>query len=461
VTDLLVGIDVGTSACKAAVVDADGRELSHGKARTPWRQVPTGAEVDPEALFAAAVEAAKAAVAAAPEGRVRGIGVTSMAEAGVLLDAEDRVLHPAIAWHDARGADEAERIAAELGAERFSERTGLPASPLCTLAKLRWLVDHHPPARAGRRWLNVGEWVVRRLGGNDVAELSLSSRTGMLELAKEPFADALAWAELPNDLLPEFVLAGTPAGAADGAALPEARGAALTVAGHDHLCAGAGVGVVAPGDVLDSCGTAEALVRVVAPPLEPDEVRRSVVAGVTVGFHLSESRQALLAGVWSGIALREVLTLLGVGSAGRAKLAAGALATAPGELPALGLELHSLERPPLRLPDGVPPERIWRAAVDAVAAEVDSLLRATEEIAGPHRRIVVTGGWARDAAVRASKARLGAVEAPPVVEAGARGAALLAGVAAGLFASVDDLPSVPSAATAGRGLRAAPRRTLS
>ncbi len=449
-TDLLVGIDVGTSACKAAVVDEEGRELAHGKAPTPWRQVPTGAEVDPEALFEAAVEAARAAVAAAPEGRVRGIGVTSMAEAGVLLDGENRLLHPAIAWHDARGASEAERIAAELDAERFSERTGLPASPLCTLAKLRWLVDHHPPARAARRWLNVGEWVVRRLGGADVAELSLSSRTGLLDLtAKAPFADALAWAGMPDDLLPELVLAGTPAGAADGAALPEARGAVLTVAGHDHLCAGVGVGVVAPGDVLDSCGTAEALVRVVAPPLNREEVRRSVAAGVTVGFHLSEGRQALLAGVWSGIALQEVLDALGVDAAGRSELAAGARATAPGEVPVLELELHSLERPPLRLPDGVPAERIWRAATDAVATEVDALLRATAEVAGPHRRIVVTGGWARDEAVRASKARFGAVEAPPVVEAGARGAALMAGVAAGLYASVDELPSVRSPASSG------------
>jgi sugar (pentulose or hexulose) kinase len=358
VTDLLVGIDVGTSACKAAVVDTDGRELAHGKAPTPWRQVPTGAEVDPDALVSAAVEAAGAAVASAPEGRVQGIGVTSMAEAGVLLDKEDHVLHPAIAWHDARGADEAERIAAELGAESFSERTGLPASPLCTLAKLRWLVGHHPPARAGRRWLNVGEWVVRRLGGRDVAELSLSSRTGLLDLAaKAPFGDALAWTGLPEDLLPELVLAGTPAGTADGAALPQARGATLTVAGHDHLCAGAGVGVVAPGDVLDYCGTAEALVRVVAPPLRHDEIRRSVTGGVTVGFHLFEGNQALLAGVWSGIALQEVLDRLGVDTAGRSKLAAGALAAVPDEVPALELELHSLERPPLRLPAGVAAER--------------------------------------------------------------------------------------------------------
>jgi sugar (pentulose or hexulose) kinase len=442
-SDLLVGIDVGTSACKAAVVDDDGRELAHGKAVTPWRQVPTGAEVDPEALFQAAVEAVGEAVAGAPDGRVRGIGVTSMAEAGVLLDADDRILHPSIVWHDARGAGEAEAIADDLGAERFSERTGLPASPLCTLAKLRWLYEHHPPARAGRRWLNVGEWVVRRFGGRDVAELSLSSRTGLLDLAaRAPYADALAWAQLPGDLLPELVLAGTSAGVADGATLPQLRGATLTVAGHDHLCAGVGVGVVAPGDVLDSSGTAEALVRVVAPPLRPEDIRRSVASGVTVGFHVSEGRQALLAGLWSGLALQEVLDALGVGPEQRSGLAAGALATASSDAPALALELHSLDRPPVHLPSGEPAERIWRAAIDAVTIEAEALLRSIADVAGPHRRIVFTGGWSHDEAVRASKSSLGAVEAPSVVEAGARGAALMAGVAAGIYASVDELPSV-------------------
>ena len=439
--NLLVGIDVGTSACKAAVVDENGRELVHGKAATPWRQVPTGAEVDPEALFEAAVQAVAVALAAAPEGRVLGVGVTSMAEAGVLLDAEDRVLHPAIVWHDARGADEADEIAAELGADRFSEHTGLPASPLCTLAKLRWLYEHHPPARAGRRWLNVGEWVVRRLGGRDVAELSLSSRTGLLDLATgAPYGDALAWAELPADLLPELVLAGTPAGEADGATVPQLRGAVLTVAGHDHLCAGVGVGVVAPGDVLDSCGTAEALVRVVAPPLGPEEIRGSVAAGMTVGCHLSEGRQALLAALWSGLALQEVLDALGIGPEGRPGLASAALASGSGDAAALALELHSPERRPLCLPAGEPPERIWRAAIDAVAAEGEELLRAIADVAGPHRRIVVTGGWSHDDALRAYKTALGAVEPTGVVEAGARGAALMAGIAAGLYPSLEDLP---------------------
>jgi sugar (pentulose or hexulose) kinase len=444
VTDLLLGVDVGTSACKAAVVDSDGAERAHGQSITPWRRVPTGAEVDPEALFEAAVAAGRAALARAPDGRIRAVGVTSMAEAGALLDGRGRPLAPAIAWHDARGQEEARQLAADLGADRFVETTGLPASPLCSLAKLRWLARHGLGMQSASRWLSVAEWVVRRLGGHDVAELSLASRTGLLHLAaRAPFGDALAWAGLPGELLGELVPAGTPAGTADAPEMPEVDGAVLTVAGHDHLVAGAGVGVVAPGDVLDSCGTAEALVRVVAPPLEADLVRRSVSGGVTVGWHLAEQRQALLGGIWSGLALQEILDALGVGEAGRAKLSAGALATAAAVAPPLQLELHSLERRPPTLPSSVAPEQIWRGAIDLVAAEVRAVLAHIEAVAGPRRRLVVTGGWARDEAVLASKASLGAVAAPPVVEAGARGAALLGGVAAGMFESVDTLPPIP------------------
>jgi sugar (pentulose or hexulose) kinase len=450
-TDLLLGIDVGTSACKAVVIDRAGRERARGHFGTPWRRVPTGAEVEPDALFEAVVAAARAALTGAPEGRVRAVGVTSMAEAGVLLDRRGRRLAPVIAWHDARGDEEARQLADDLGADRFAESTGLPASPLCSLAKLRWLGEHHPATHSAARWLNVAEWVVRRLGGRDVAELSLASRTGLLDLsARAPFTDALAWAGLPDDLLGELVTAGTPSGTADAPELPECDKAVLTVAGHDHLVAGVGVGVVAPGDVLDSCGTAEALVRVVAPPLNGDQVRRSVNGGVTVGWHLAEGRQALLGSLWSGLALREVLAELRVDESGRPALSAQALAADRGTTPPLELELHSLDRPPLQLPVGVGPGLIWRSAIDAVGAEVEAVLAHIETVAGPQRKIVVVGGWARDEAVLASKAPLGAVEAPPVVEAGARGAALLGGVAAGVFESVDTLPPIPIPVAAGR-----------
>ena len=430
-TELLLGIDVGTSACKAAVVDVHGVELAHGQAPTPWEPVPTGAELDAETLLGAVVAAARDALERVPEGDVAGIGVTSVAETGMLLDDAGTVLHRPVAWHDSRGAAEAQALARDL--PDFTQRTGLPASALCSLAKLR-----HLGTEGAARWLNVAEWVVHRLGGRRVSELSLSSRTGLLDLeAVAPYADALAWAGLPAELLGELVLAGTDVGRSDGAALPGTEGAVLTVAGHDHLVAGVGVGVIAPGDVLDSCGTAEALVRV-APPQDAAARRRSAQAGVTVGWHVAEGRQALLAGVWSGLALREVLEQLGTD---RNELSAGALAIAPGDAPALELELHSLERPPVRLPDAAP-AAVWRGAIDTVTREVQALIAHIDEVAGPHTKVVVTGGWARDPAVFAAKRRFGAIEAPPVVEAGCRGAALLSGVAAGLFPSADDLPAV-------------------
>src|SRR5512142_676450 len=177
---LLLGIDVGTTACKAAVVDADGRELSHGRAPTPWRAVPTGAELDPDALMGAVEDAAAAALAGAPDGPVRGVGVTGMAETGALLGADGRATAPLIAWHDSRGREAAERFAAELGRDVFSARTGLAWSEMPSLFKLAWLREHRPQTHRATTWLNVGELVVHRLGGAPRAELSLASRTGWL-----------------------------------------------------------------------------------------------------------------------------------------------------------------------------------------------------------------------------------------------------------------------------------------
>ncbi|HEV3498361.1 MAG TPA: FGGY family carbohydrate kinase, partial [Actinomycetes bacterium] len=212
--ELLVGIDVGTTLCKAAVVRAaDGTEVAHGATRTPWTVVPTGAELAPERLLEAVVAATAAALEHAPGGPVAGVGVTSMAETGVLLDRHGRPLAPAIAWHDTRGEAEAARLAADLGAERFRARTGLPVRPLWSIAKYAWLRAHHPEVADAVRWLGVAEWVVNGLGGEQVAELSLASRTGLLDLERRAWwEEARSWAEAPPRLLADLVQAGTPAG---------------------------------------------------------------------------------------------------------------------------------------------------------------------------------------------------------------------------------------------------------
>jgi sugar (pentulose or hexulose) kinase len=441
--ELLVGIDVGTTSCKAAVVRAgDGVEAAHGAVPTPWMVVPSGAELAPARLLDAALAAAAEALAAAPDGPVLGVGVTSMAETGVLLGRHGRPVAPAIAWHDARGAAEAARLAADLGAERFSARTGLPVRPLFSIAKYAWLRANHPEVAGAVRWLGVAEWVVHGLGGRQVAELSLASRTGLLDLERRAWwEEACAWAGAPPGLLAELVQAGSPAGRADGARLPRLAGATLTVAGHDHLSASVGAGATRPGDLFDSSGTAEALIRAVPPPVAPADVARLVAGNVTVGWHVLPGQHALLGASRAGLGLRRFLDLLGVDEQGRAELDRAAAAAPPGSG---GLAVRDVFGETAAL-EGIgadpAPALVWRAALEAVTQRAAELRAHIESVAGPSRRLVLAGGWARSPAARSVKrALLGPFEWPRVTEAGARGAALLAGVAAGRYAGLGDLP---------------------
>jgi sugar (pentulose or hexulose) kinase len=403
---LLLGLDAGTTAVKATAFDLSARELGSGRALTPWRAVPTGAELDPDELFEAAAAAAREAVAAAGGGRVAAIGVAGMAETGVLVDVRGRPVVPSIAWHDTRGEPLAERLARDL--PEFPARTGLPANALCTLVKYRWMRENWPEAANGARWLNVAEWIVHGFGGEPRAELSLASRTGFYDLhERRPSADALAWAGAPAGLAPDLVPAGTPMGASG-------DGAVLTVGGHDHLAAAVGAGAAGEGDVLDSCGTAEAFVRATA-PLPPEGVARALAHGFTCGWHAVDGRQALLSAVRTGTELQRVLARHGIAPDDRARVEAAALEIERGGA-------------------GDAAARDYHSALDDLGAQGAHVLARMAAIAGPTRRLVVTGGWATGPAAQAVKARrLGPFELSPGISQGARGAALAAGRAAGLW----------------------------
>jgi sugar (pentulose or hexulose) kinase len=431
---LLLGLDVGTTAVKAAVFDEAGAEVADGRAVTPWRTVPTGAELDPDELLDAVVEATAAALAGAPDGALAAVGVASMAETGVLIDARGRPVVPSIAWHDARGAAEARELGAALGEDTFARRTGLTVSPLCSLVKLRWMRAHWPAAARGVRWLNVAEWIVRALGGDQRAEASLSSRTGFYELeTRRPWAEALEWAQAPAGLVDAHAAAGTPLGRAGASAPRRARGAVLAVGGHDHLAAAVGADAAGDGDVLDSCGTAEAWVRACA-PLAADLVALAVADGISVGWHAVAGRHALLGSIRAGAVLRGVLDLLGVAPEEREALEAAALAVDPA---IAGVEVSGLcdaAQTVTGVRAGVSPAVLYRATLEAVGRAGAEVLARMDAVAGPRRRLVVTGGWAAGAAARAVKtAHLGGFEHAEGISTGARGAALAAGRAAGIW----------------------------
>jgi sugar (pentulose or hexulose) kinase len=150
-------------------------------------------------------------------------------------------------------------------------------------------------------------------------------------------------------------------------------------------------------------------------------------------------RQALLGAVWAGSALARVLALLGVPVEERDALEAAALDAEAGTLAVGGLDDELLD---VRgIGRDASPAALYRAALEAVGVQGGDVLRVMERVAGsPARRLVVTGGWAAGEAARAVKrAHLGPFEHSPALSTGARGAALAAGRAAGLW-TIDDAP---------------------
>jgi sugar (pentulose or hexulose) kinase len=422
---LLLGLDVGTTAVKAAVVDAAGVEVAHGRVATPWR----GTELDPDELLAAAFEAAAMALG---DRRVVGVGVASMAETGVLTDDALRPVVPSIAWHDTRGEEEATRIAAEL--PEFAARTGQPPTAMCTLAKYAWMRRHWPDAARGTRWFNVAEWIVLGFGGNARPEASLSSRTGFYDLhTGHAWDPALRWADAPASLAPPHAPAGTPLGHARASTfttpgcgsersrgLAGLEGAVLAVGGHDHAAAAVGAGAAGEGDVLDSCGTAEAILRATA-PLDPETVRRAVADGFTVGRHALPGRFVLQGAFWSGEALQATVESLG---GDRAALEAAALDVLAGragaDADASGAGATGAHASGDRAAAGA----AYLAALEAAGRTGADVLRRMDALAGARTRLVVTGGWSDGPAAREVKRRhLGPFEHVAEGFAGCRGAA--------------------------------------
>lgn len=440
--ELLAGLDVGTTSVKAVLMTPDGVEVAHGRTPTVWHEGRDGVEADPDAIAAAAVVALTHALAQVPDARVTALGVASMAESGVLVGPDDRPLAPVIAWHDSRDSAQLADLVDALGGQRFSVTTGLPLWTQWSLTKHRWLHDNHPRTRAAVRRYNIAEWVVRQLGGRPATELSLASRTGWLELATAtPWDASLEWSRASERMLGELVMAGTPLGSVTADHAVEAiRGATLTVAGHDHQAAVIGAGAFGDNDELDSCGTAEALLRTVAPRLPDAAIASLTDAGVTVGWHAVADRWCVLGATQGGLVLQRVMAHLGADRAGLAALDQAALDAQSGSAT---VTFADDESTPHYAGSGAAGD-VWRAAVEAVTEQARALSDAISAATGPRGDLVVAGGWSHSAALMAAKAAaLGQLRRTSAGEAGARGAALLAGRANGTYASYRDMPVAP------------------
>jgi sugar (pentulose or hexulose) kinase len=432
----VVGIDVGSTYIKAVLADLAGEEVATSRRATPWRNLSHGrTEMPPEdlvgAVFSALDELGK------HQRAVVGIGVSGMAEAGILVDRADRLHGSVIAWFDPRGADELSELPADLRGE-FPGRTGLPVSPLATFAKLWHSTRVDGRDLAGLQWLNVPELVAWALGGERYCEESLSGRTGLVDQdTGQVWSRAVEVIGADDTLLPPLREAGSSWGVATRLVPPAMTGAVLTVAGHDHLLSSAAAGVLDVDTLYDSMGTAEALVRVLDGVLDRDARARLAAHDINVGRHLLPGRGVMLAGTKTGLLMRRTLQLVGVHDAhGRGALDEQVMLLPPGEAGTAGIRVSGAANNDGVLKiwadsDGLSPARLFDAALHHGSEVLLDVLAQMDAENPPATRSVLAGGWSRMRSVRRSRQRiLPSVRFSDRDEDTAFGAALVAAYAA-------------------------------
>jgi xylulokinase len=442
----LIGVDLGTTNCKVLAWDACGRVLHVAAGRTPLCETGVGWECDPEALWSIAIGLVREAVRALPSpAALRALAVASVGEAGVPIARDGCPVYPMIAWFDQRSAAQAEALEARLGEHRLYEITGLPSQPIHTVHKLVWLREHAPD-RFDRiwRWCFAADYVAWRMSGAWATDVSLACRSRMFDVRRGVWsADILDAAGIPASILPPVVASGTligrvHAGLAAELGIPPAT--AVVTGGHDHICAAFASGVTEPGDILDSIGTAEALLAATASaPLS--EVTAG--AGFAMGCHVVPKRFYLLGGItMSGGAVDWSTHLLGRPPADLMDLAAHVAPGADGLyfVPHLRGSL-SLPADPaakgafLGLRDIHHAGHVMRAVLEGLACEAGVNVQALEHITGRAGAMRVTGGGVHNRLWLDIKAAVfdRPLEILATTECTALGAAMLAGVGAGVF----------------------------
>ena len=298
----LLGLDVGTSGCKAVLFDADGtflasasREYDVDLPRPGW------AEQDIERVWVLAVEAMGEAVRAARVVEVAAIGLSVHGEAVTPVDAAGRPLRPTILGMDTRTERENDWLRDHLGTEFLVARTGMPVHTINTLPKLLWLRDHEPECwREADRFLLVEGFLLQRMTGTVATSECLASRTQLFNVAAGRWDETILGAiGLDERRLGELLPSGSPVGRLRDevtSSLGLRRAPLVVTGGHDQACGALGAGVTRPGLACVSTGTAEVIeVALPAPVLEPAlaeagvSVYRHVVPDVYLAMTLNHS----------------------------------------------------------------------------------------------------------------------------------------------------------------------------
>jgi glycerol kinase len=454
--DALLALDQGTSSSRALVFDRSGRLLAVAQRElTQHFPQPGWVEHDAEQIWADQIACAREAVAKAGI-KVAAIGITNQRETVVLWDRKTgQPLHKALVWQDRRTAAFCESLKQQGLEPRVRELTGLVLEPYFSATKLRWLLDNVAGARerAERGELAFGtvdSWLLWQLTGGKVhaTDASNASRTLLFDIHRGDWSDELLGLfGIPRALLPEV----RPSAGVYGMA--EEFGVPISGIAGDQQAALFGQAALQPGQAKNTYGTGCFLLMHTG-----DQARTSTQGLLTTrAAQVGPAAQYALEGsVFVGGAVVQWLRdgLKAIGGSGEVQALAGSVADAGGVMfvPAFAGLGAPYWRPDARgallgLTRGTTQAHIARAALESIAFQSAAVLAAMNADVGERDRLtelrVDGGASANDLLMQFQADLLGIpVLRPRVIETTGLGAALLAGIGAGVYGAAEEVGAI-------------------
>jgi xylulokinase len=270
---LVLGVDVGSQSIKAVIVDEGGDVVSSGSAPLTMVHEHDGwADQDPYTYLTALRDAVRAATDGVAADRIVAMGLGSQVDGVVACDAGGTPLRPAIIWLDKRATKQCDHLVSAVGPDLLAERTGLVADASHSAPKMMWIRENEPQVWQRAAMLApVGSYVLHHLSGSHAQDAANASSTMVYDVAKGDFdtelcqAAGLDLATLPP-VRPSTDVVGTlrPDVAAD---LGLTEQCVVVVGTGDEHAASVGAGAIEAGVVVDVTGTAEPVTTVAAEPV--------------------------------------------------------------------------------------------------------------------------------------------------------------------------------------------------
>jgi sugar (pentulose or hexulose) kinase len=261
-TDVVIGLDCSTTACKAIAWDHHGRVTAEGRASLPLNlPQPSWHEQPAESWWQATCEALQALTAQIDPTRCAALSISIQRETFVVADDSGIPLRPAMVWMDERSREILPELATHYGRERFHQEAGKPLSANLVPGKLAWLRQHEPHIfKSIRKVLDVHAFLAGRLTGEFITSWGCADPTGLFDMRRQQWNGSLMETlGLDPACLPAAVPPGAPIGvlsvqAARQTGLP--AGLPLFAGLGDGQAAGLGVNITRPGDAYLNLGTA-------------------------------------------------------------------------------------------------------------------------------------------------------------------------------------------------------------